>query len=184
LDHDDFYGSVYNGVTLKQGIYRKRLVVKNGTFFTHLRNESTYDVVGGPKPQTGIYIASMVGLGIQLGPGECLSFKQNSKPAIPGNPPICGGSGATYEMHFSNECRKPNDKLCDSSDFHLNFDSVDIPAGERFEVLLNTKHTTTPPGLCKLERGGKEYEIRVSDEAPCMGVGYGGGGAMPPYPPG
>ncbi len=186
LEDPDFYGFQ---LPMRDRVFRQRLFVKQGMFYTLLRSCATFDVVGGPNEQSGIYLARYIGANLDLGANECVSLKVNGTSVLPSNAG-CGGQGKSYQFFFVNNCIRSD--RCSGSDFYLNFDAVAIPINQRFELVLNTACAQPPPDpfeqifdqLLKRDKSGLAPIILNTDPSPCMGTGFGSGGAMPTFPPG
>lgn len=186
FEHPDFYGFQ---LPMNPRVFRKRLFVRNGVFYS-LPTCATFDVVGGPHPQEKIHIARYVSANLNLAAKECISLKLDGTEKLPPQR-VCGGSGKTYQFFFVNNC--DNEEASHQSDFYLNFDVVAIPHDERFELVLKKPPCPDPADPIQemfLKMGPSALSIVTkyfpfnTDEAPCMGAGYGSGGSMPPFPPG
>jgi len=184
----DFYGF---RLPMNERVFRKRLYVRNGTFYTLAPSCATFDVVGGPHPQNGIHVSRYIGANLDLRANECAILKVNGVPKLPANQ-VCGGLGKTYQFFFVNSCDRAGG--CRDSDFHQNFDAVAIPHDQRFELVLNEACEPCPPDPIE-QMFSQKGELKVldvlkditplnTDEGACMGTGYGSGGAMPTFPPG
>ncbi len=172
-DDDDFYGF---RLPLKERVYRQKLTINNGVFYTDALTYSNFDVVGGRTPHTKIYVPTMMGARVTLGQGECAFLKINGVQVLSANA-VCQASGKTYKFLFSNNCAV-GERPCAHSDFHLNFDVIALPHDQRFEVELNESgRRSASMAQTKLERDEavlmRQAGMVVNDEAPCMGVGFG-----------
>jgi len=180
VEHDDFYGF---RLPLKERVYRQKLTIDNGVFYTHALTYSNFDIVGGRTPYTKIYVPTMMGAKVTLGQGECAFLKVNGAQVLSPNA-VCQASGKTYQFWFSNNCAV-GERPCAHSDFYLNFDAIDLPHDQRFEVELNESgRRSASLAQTKLERVEtdlmKQAGIVVNDEAPCMGMGFGKNEGFPP----
>jgi hypothetical protein len=164
FESDEFY----NGkLPIDETFYKKRLVIKHGTFLTHLRTESRFDILRGPKPKRDVYWARVIGLQLTLQRQEQLTLRLPEKP-------LHFGAGKLVEIHFVNQCFDgPNP--CEHSDHHLNFEPTRISGNDRFELKLKRRKVGLPSGTCS-SLGPRFFN---TDDAPCMGAGFGQGGFPP-----
>jgi hypothetical protein len=172
LESDEFYNRV---IPIKEGFYTKRLLVNHGTFLTHLRSESSFDIVGGPKPKSDVYWARMMTLQI------ILTARQQAKLELPSGSPLRFSKGKLTEIYFVNQCYD-GPSICSKSDFDLNFAATTLGTSSRFKLALKKKQGGLASGTCldgftgKLNAGPVVFN---TDDAPCMGAGY-GQGVLPP----
>lgn len=180
VEDDDFYGF---RLPLKERVYRKKLTIGNGVFYTHALTHSNFDIIGGRTEYTKIYVPTMMGARVTLGQGECAFLTVNGVHVLSPNE-VCRASGKTYKFTFTNDCTLPG-RPCVHSDFYLNFDAINLPHDQRFEVMLNesARHSTSAVQT-KLERDEAELMRQtgmvVNDEAPCMGISFGKNEGFPP----
>ena len=180
VEHNDFYGFP---LPLREGVYRQRLIINNGVFYTHDLTRSNFDVIGGRTPYTKIYVPTVMGARVPLGVGECAFLTVNGAQVLPANT-VCRASGKTYRFIFTNNCTRSG-QPCAHSDFHLNFDAINLPHDQRFELVLNEPGRSVKSAQqTKLERDEAELlrqaGMVVNDEAPCMGMGFGKNEGFPP----
>lgn len=180
VEHNDFYGFP---LPLREGVYRQRLLINNGVFYTHDLTHSNFDVIGGRTQYTKIHVPTVIGARVPLGVGECASLTVNRDQVLPANT-VCRASGKTYRFFFTNNCTRSG-QPCAHSDFHLNFDAINLPHDQRFELVLNERGRSPKSAQqTKLERDEAELLRRtgmvVNDEAPCMGVAFGKTEGFPP----
>ena len=167
FEGDDLYKKKFSK---NSGVFFKKLYVSHGTFYTYQRTQSLFDIRGGAKEYTGIHLARIMAADIELGQRECMALKFDGRDVLAH--PLCWKQGTEYEVHFTNECYKPDGMPCTDGDFYLNFDLIKIHPKDRFEIVLNKYYTEQDPHIC-------EARYRVSDEAPCMGAGFGQTGGFP-----
>jgi hypothetical protein len=180
LDLDGIYGK-----KLDKEKPKTKLTVKNGQFYTYQRTNSTFQGVNGPFPGTGKdlgYIAKIMAADIPLTLGQSVLVKFN------GNADVIRlklNPSTRYEIYFSNECFKDDEK-CTDSDFDLNFKLTKLATPEKFRLEMKTQGADEAPlGLCitdeylrRLRRLEKKRR-KGTDRAPCMGVGFGEGDGFP-----
>jgi hypothetical protein len=172
FESDEFYNQV---IPIKSGYYTSRLLVNHGTFLTHLRTESKFDIAGGRKPNADVHWARIVVLQIAL------SDQERVKLEIPGEQPIYFSKGKQTEIYFRNQCYDGT-SLCSHSDFHLNFEATTLSPRDRCRLNLKQRRPGLPTGTCleSYTRKLGDTGLLNTDDAPCMGGGYGLGG----FPPG
>jgi hypothetical protein len=181
VEADDFYG---HQLPRQRRVYRKRLIVNNGTFFTLAPTCATFDVRGGVNEHDSIHIAKYMAASLTLAANECVSLKVGGVEKLPANT-ICGGiADRSFQFFFVNTC----DTSSDQSDFHLNFDAIALPHDQRFELILKQPCQIVPPDpfkqFLKVRENPLQQVVFNTDAAPCMGVGFGSGFEFPTFPPG
>lgn len=183
FEHRDFYN---RPLRLKPGFFRKRLRVLQGNFFTIAPTCATFDIIGGPNPQGGIHLPIGIGLSLELSGTECVDLKAT----LPGTVVhsllphhLCRQSGHKYAILFANLCRNLAGNPCPDNDFHKNLDPLDIQHQEKFDLVLRHKCTVAPSAFTGPSVLGDKFKDNT-DEAPCMGTGFGSGRGFPPFPPG
>jgi len=175
LEHRDFYN---RRLPLKSGVFRKRLRVKQGNFFTIEPTCSTFDVIGGPNEQVAIHVPQGIGLSLELSDSECVDLinTADGRSILPHT--LCKRQGRKYEVVFANLCQTLGGDHCTDNDFHKNLDVVDIALDEKFDLVLHQKCPVTAASTAA-------SRVKVNtDEAPCMGTGFGQGSGFPTFPPG
>jgi len=158
-------------------IYRTKLRVRNGTFFTYQTTNSQFKLEGGPQPGSVYHVAKVMAADIRLDESDRAVFKIDGTE-IPHQ--LVGTS--KYEVYFFNDCacRSSDCASCQTSDFPMVFDAVALTAAEpQFRLVLEMpgKEAQTT-GLC-LTIPEHIISIHNTDEAPCMGSGFGSGGGFP-----
>ncbi len=167
----DLEAPPFNSVKLhrKDDKFSTELRVRQGTFYTYRHTGSTFLYNYGTGSAKLGYVPKVMAADIKLQSGDCLSFKINTEE-IDVKQPLC--QGKKYEIFFLNEC----DKSCQNSDFNMVFDAVENPRS--FDLTLEIDHDNGPADdLCM--KVPSIYRPRFTDEAPCMGLGFGGGGGFP-----
>jgi hypothetical protein len=168
----------------KEDKFSTQLTVGNGTFYTYKHTGSTFYYINskgkkhknskGKKVKLG-YVPKVMAVDIPLQNGECLSFKLGANDVL--SDPICGGQ--KHEIFFLNEydlpCSDKHNKKCLENDFGMVFDAFENYTA--FDLLLDQDHDNGPTNdLCIPLPAAV---ARLTDEAPCMGGGFGGGGGFP-----
>jgi len=169
----------------KQDKFRTKLKVRNGVFYTYRHTGSTFKLVdssGNPIKNLG-YVPKVMAANIPLRVDECLSFKiRKNEVSLPH--PICGRQ--KYEIFFLNEdeerCLDRHDKRCLQGDFTMVYAAIEEPLP--FDLKLDQDCDHSPaPDFCgpttDLCLPLPTPDMRLNDEAPCMGGGFGGGGGFP-----
>jgi len=183
-----------------RNVYKTMFTVKNGLFYTLRKTASTFRAqTKNGKHVTDLgNIADVHGANIYLLPGGKVTL------TVTGKAPV--DLIAPAEIYFSNRCLKDPDgdphapeNHCDAepynleekkkrNDFYLNYQAFDYGVGtaqgtKEYELFLLEKHYQTaepePPVVCESDRFARK---KLTDEAPCAGSGYGGGGGLPPFP--
>jgi len=165
--------SWYEGVPTK-GPYAAKLFVRNGTFFTKKRTRYNLDQVMKVETLGLAYLrtaaltqpAEIIGCEINTGGNDALLKVNNQTWKLT--------NGKSYEISFINKCDGSDPACCflwsdfkeaKRNDFHHHRKALDLKAYHlRYSVVL------APPLLKR-----RTQCIFNSDEAPCMGAGYGGG---------
>lgn len=150
-------------------IFKAKMKVKHGTFYTYQRTFAKFKAQGGPFSGRPLgRIAKVMGANIaRLNDGESVYLNINDVNVLPY--PLT--NRAQYEIYFFNE-----PETTTTGDFHMVFDAFDIDAGEKFNLLRDTPGREVPlTGLCH----NLPYQKEATDEAPCMGGGFGSGKGFP-----
>jgi hypothetical protein len=178
LDGEDFYPESY----AKHGHFTRFLRVKNATFYTRMRTNSTFNLVTQPDNVTPNrlirhfgHVARYMAAAMPLPTGaQDVALQIDSQPAIP----LPASSNVRYQILFENECdncvNPSGDILIGTdetkrNDFHYARKALMMP-GARLNIglKLREEHAPDDPDFCMGAH-------RVTDPAPCMGAGYGGG---------
>ncbi|HKP47517.1 MAG TPA: hypothetical protein VJT50_13035 [Pyrinomonadaceae bacterium] len=177
LDSRDFYEEGYD---IDKNKYHNRLRVKNATFYTRLRTNSTFDLVtpDGQIIRSFGHVARYMAAAIERHLFDKRVLLTIGRMEIPLEP----GGGAKYQVLFSNECDScephpvgdlTNKDETKRNDFHFARDVMNIPSDHvKIGLKINQPlRATDPPDICGLPM--RVRDNRSSDEAPCMGAGYG-----------
>lgn len=168
LEGADFHNAKFNR---RQDKFSTKLKVKQGTFYTYKHTGHYFKCVGGIHNNKPVgYVPKVVAADLSLGDSDRVFFRIDNRDVLPY--PL--SNRAKYEIYFFNECEQG----CDShSDFDRSFDAVDADSSEKFTLVSIGGGDNGPAeGLCipvPLERA------EFTDEAPCMGGGFGAGGGFP-----
>lgn len=169
LEGPDFHNGKFQR---KTDHFRTKLNVKGGTFYTYRHTGHYFKCDGGLHPNKEVgYVPKVMACDISTKEGDCVYFRIDGDDVLPY--PLC--DGAKYEIYFFNECEKED---CDDhGDFPMVFDAVNIDPSEKFNLVSiggednhPTEDTCIPVPL---------EHAHFTDEAPCMGSGFGGGGGFP-----
>jgi len=153
----------------KDDKFSTKLRVRQGTFYTYKHTGHTFLYDYGTGSAKLGYVPKVMAADIELRTGDCLSFEINTEEIHP-KQPICYGK--KFEIFFLNEC----DESCKNSDFKMVFDAVEDPM--RFDLTLENGHDNKPTNDLCIDVPTM-HKVRLTDEAPCMGGGFGGGGGFP-----
>jgi hypothetical protein len=162
------------GLDKKKNFFKTKLHVQQGTFYTVANTNSSFKFKGGlhAGDRRG-HIARCVACEIVLPAGKSLLFKQDGTDVL--TPSISGDF--QWEIYFRNECSKAGGHSCDKGDFNLVFDALDnVPGGGCDLELDGTAGVAGSLDLWCTTAAGS------SDEAPCMGAGFGQSGGFPSAP--
>lgn len=151
----------------KPNYFHKKLYVCHGTFYTALPTISTFMEDDGPAKGPCGHVARVMAANIPLAAGEKLMLKINGKIV---SDPIIASPGISYMIVFTNECQESG-KPCKSSDFDLVFDLI-AEAVPKVHLVKQAKKSRDERLM--------PFDNRSTDEAPCMGAGFGGTGGFPP----
>jgi hypothetical protein len=185
LDSNDFYPQNYPKA---RGRFNIKSIVRHGTFYTYLRTNSTFtraDPPDRPVNHIDLYnVAEYMAAGIQPNDSEDVSLQidENTPPVVLRNRP-----GSTYEITVFNNCYRdvsrelecmfqPNHSSSEMHRNHFHFmrKVLQLPGGQkRYGLKLKVGRPATNPGFCTPSRKA------ISDEAPCMGAGFGKTDGMP-----
>ena len=152
--------------------FTTRLDVHHGTFYTYQHTYATFKCSSSMCIQKNLgHVAKVMAADISTKPGEEVFFKINGK----NKGPLGYQKDVRYDIYFLNECE--GKEHCEQGDFKMVFDAVEVNANDQFALeLAGRGKDEDPPDLC-LEK--LPYKMFFTDEAPCMGVGFGTGGGFP-----
>jgi hypothetical protein len=166
LDGADFYPENY----AKHNPYRPRLFISNGTFYTRVISGSKFKLVDGDTDRDirpfG-HVARFMAAGMNPLGTDIVRFEVNGRTFRD-----FSQTGAKYQIVFQNECRgcafNPQDPSNETrrNDFHFNRKVVKVPRGR-------TKYSLKIDGVGSSVPDWCETTAALTDEAPCMGAGYG-----------
>ncbi len=167
FEMDDAYNTTHEKI---DEAFTSKLYLRNGAVHTHQHTNSTFASVGYPKIFHVLsHVAKYVASDIQLEPSD----KDKLYLKIDGTNVIRPGDidpAKQYEIYFFNDCLDAGGRKCVDSDFHLNFDFVDIPTPLQFGLLtLSPGQDEAPAGLSIFDG----YKPLSNDATPCMSVGFG-----------
>lgn len=184
FESDYFYGA---HLDRKKEVYMPTLSVPCGLFYTLHKTASTFRAQppAGPHYSDLGSVADVLAANIYVRPGRSIKLVINDTDYY---------IDAPGEVYFLNHCHggsactpEPNNvqNKKERSDFYLNFEAFHLNSGdEEYELyLLHGHRPTRIVTVCKELTPRKLEERRLSDEAPCSGTGFGGGGGLPAYPP-
>lgn len=177
LHSGDFYPEAY---ALNDNHFQNSLYVHDGTFYTRVITNSTFKLVDKDKDNRVIrgfgHVAMYMAAGIAAQSGDVVLLSIEGGPTVP----FQWESGINYQIVLTNECYDGTDHCHfqiddpveeNRNDFHFNRKVLKVPGGRtKFALMIDESPGTIPPlDFC--------YEVvhRLTDEAPCMGAGYGGG---------
>lgn len=180
LDSADFYEE---GLPVRPNQFRNWLHVKNATFYTYQVTDSTFNLVtpDGQIIHPFGHVAKLMAASIEpTGANEHVILKVDGQTI-----PLLRSGNVKYQILFHNKCvntcvpARPSDIYSNietkRNHFHHCRDVLDIPAG-RLKIGLKIEQKlgpTDPTGLCDRLRSLITEEPDATDEAPCMGAGYG-----------
>ncbi len=174
LDSADFYPE---GYSKNSGHFSATLHVKNGTFYTYLRSNSTFKLVDADDASHELrrfgHLARYMAAAIDVKDNNYLSLQINDETPFKLEP----AAGYYYQILFTNECWD-NGKKCDwliwdddetkRNDFHFTRKVLRLPNSRiKYALKIEDKLPRTDPEICGYAPD------RNTDEAPCMGSGYG-----------
>ena len=142
--------------------FNKKLHVRSGRFYTYRRTGSTFTTDVGSLLCPEFSVARFMACDIPLQDTQTFVLKVGNEQVSMQNP-------ARYEIYFLNTCGS-----CTGSDFPMVFEAVENGEAYKFDLKLATPGSTVPTDelcLSLINRG--------NDEAPCMGIGFGGGRGFP-----
>jgi len=178
----------YPGGLPRKKKFNIKLEVDDGTFYTRMLSNSTFWRVDANKKlsqQTGESFGRLpliMATAIQLSGDEYVSLTlKDSKEIVLGTLNLYRKPGSVFEVDFFNRCHESHgcaepDPYDDDdeekrNDFHYMRKVLSVPGSKvKYTVALKEKKTGSNANFC----GGSLF--KVSDEAPCMGAGYGQGG--------
>ena len=160
----------------KDDVFTTKLRIRQGTFFTYQRTINDFVLKRGAETKEVNHVAKIMAADIPLPTGRAIFTIDGTEIPYP----LTGPS--KFEIYFFNECEcvDPDCSNC-AGDFNMIFDAVTLASTTdeyRLEVVQPPKQDTQTEGLCQ-KIPEKIYKKRNTDEAPCMGGGFGGGGGFP-----
>ena len=183
LDGSDFYPKNYD----KKKKFKRTLTVRQGTFYTRMITESTFLRVdldqenNNPKPMGRMPL--FMAAAIAPSDNQYVSLKLQKKVSAQkletiGEVNLYKKVGSIYEIQFLNHCDscvapKPHSSHEEErNDFHFMRKVLNLPGSEpEYGIKIDVEVIKDiTPNFCS------RIHYRVSDPAPCMGAGYGGGG--------
>jgi hypothetical protein len=168
LEGPDFHNAKFQRTEHK---FSTKLEVKQGTFYTYKLTGHYFKCVGGKYDGKEVgYVPKVIAADISLGEADRVFFRIDGRDVLPY--PL--SNRADYQIYFFNECEigcEPH------SDFDRTFDAVNTTPNERFTLTpIGGEDNGPAQGLCiRVPLEASE----LTDEAPCMGGGFGGGGGFP-----
>ena len=181
LDSDDFYPDNHEKVKDR---FKHKIVVKHGTFYTEQRTRSTFERVDPPESQTQnkvdfYQVANYMAAGIVPNQNEDVSFQVDTNSWIV----FTNKPGSTFEIHLLNHCYEdahkecrfnPNDPLeKNRNHFHFMREMLKLPENPKIYGLKLKDKGYSHSDFCQ------EQSSEGTDEAPCMGAGFGKTKSMP-----
>jgi hypothetical protein len=194
-------GEFYSQLKIKKNQFKPVVRIKDGTFYTRMittslfqRVDSTYHLSDQAGTIVG-HVAHIMAAAIALAPGQRLLVERKDKDGNPvGAPtPVEHSTTDVFELQFVNKCPKD---ACDKpepcheskeekrNDFHFMRKVLDdLDEKPKYSIALakgEVEPLPTPPSCTDLKFKEGDYcgasLMRLTDEAPCAGAGYGGGG--------
>ena len=184
LDSDDFYP---DNPPKQSGKFHIKSIVRHGTIYTYQKTNSTFTRVDPPdRPvnQMDFYnVAEYMAAGIQPTANEDVSLQiDNDRPVV-----LKNIAGSNYEITIINHCYKsdtsqeqckyqpnhPTNEM-ERNHFHFMRKVLQLPGGKkRYGLKVKDGKPSSPPSFCS------KIMKQITDEAPCMGSGFGQTGGMP-----
>jgi hypothetical protein len=196
-DLDEYYRDPDGKPYRRRKKFKPVLYVNNGTFYTRMITKKIFQRIDSKKhlsEQTGTSIgrtALVMAAEVNLDEGEYVVLDlTNEKNETVGQINIVQKPNTFFELDFSSRCDKKDCKPvpCHDSDekkrndFYFMRKVLDLPGGlPKYSIALAAAADPTTCGSVETlteRRGdycGASY-IEVTDEAPCAGAGYSGGG--------
>lgn len=162
----------------KANVYRPKLEIYNGLFYTLHKTASTFRAQtrdGDPR-----YIATLGNVADYIAADIYVPEGSAVRLTIDGNVYMIHPPG---EIQFFNDCHDPDsDEPCDfnpydlsdkknRNDFYVNYGAFHLDGLREYELFLIEYHRPSRVPICGA--------VPLTDEAPCAGSGYGGGGGLP-----
>lgn len=187
LESTEFYPEIYPKNS--NAVFTARLLVRHGTFYTVEKTHYALDRITRSFPfidlpwETGWnrehldHPAKIIGADITITANEYVSLVINDQEVVR----LPRFADRIYDVDFSNECKYSNPQCrfkwddwreSKRNDFHFHRDVVSLPVTRDRYGLVLTKN--------QIQKGGKhEDDKQNTDEAPCMGGGWGGTNGFP-----
>lgn len=183
LEGPDWYKK---DLTPQPDVYDPKLKVENGLFYTHKRTTSTFrrQTYNGKDVLEVGSVADYIGTNIYLKPGGQVKLTVGTQVI-----PLPQAAGVKYEVQFYNHCfNKEKNKDCadeffpydlsdktERNDFYMNHEALLNPQADEYLLVIAARGPRSAPDICGSPG-------RVTDEAPCAGVGFGGSGGFRSLP--
>jgi hypothetical protein len=169
LDGADFYPENYQ----KNARYPIRLKVTHGTFYTRMHTLSTFKLVDADSQDCETEFRDLGHVALYM----AVAIDTQSTVFLTEADPLQWAQGVSYHVVFKNECDGCRFDVNDCNeakrnDFHFSRKVVKVPNnrlkyGLRLKLQGCSGAECPPPDFCYPEAH------RLTDEAPCMGSGFG-----------
>ena len=170
MDSADFYPENYQ----KNARYPIRLKVTDGTFYTRMHTLSTFKLVDADRQDCETEIRDFGHVALYM----AVAIDTQSTVFLTEADPLQWAQDVSYHVVFRNECLSCNFDVNDCNnearrnDFHFSRKVVKVPSnrlnyGLRLKQQGCTGDQCPRPDFCYPEAHG------LTDEAPCMGAGFG-----------
>lgn len=190
FESDYLYGTQFpEGVPKRKNVYRPTLTVTNGLFYVMRTTGSTFRAQPADGTETYVSdlgsVADVLGANVYLNPGGFVKLTVNGaekKIHAPGE--IYFMNHCFYDSAMTIECKPEPYNMQDKkrrNDFFLNYKAFKRGGAKECELFMVEGYDEEYPVevVCHPEWFIKE---RLTDESPCAGSGYGGGGGLPLNP--
>ena len=143
----------------------------DGTFYTWAHTNSTFKLVDADLQDCEIEIRDFGHVALYM----AVAIDTRSTVYLTGVDPFQWQAGVSYQIVFINECDScefdPTDCVeKNRNDFHFNRKVVKVPSNRlNYGLRLKEPGKSIKPDFCHTDH----EPHRFSDEAPCMGSGYG-----------
>ena len=149
--------------------FSTKLFVRHGTFYTYQRTNATFKAMGGKLD--GKYFGHVAKvMAANIGPlnnGESVYLRVDGRPVVPNM--TKGTTGTQYEIYFLNDRQTGDD-----TDFDMVFDELGSFTDKFTLVRVGPPKEEKTKDLCQ----NLPLVTRATDEAPCMGAGFGSGNGL------
>lgn len=159
-----------------QDHYHTWMHVKNGTFYTRMLTNSTFNLVDGANGFLQHFgrVPRLMATAIKQSGGQFVSLQIGTQTPVP----LEKNGNAKYQIVVSNECEESclvhdphSSNEIMRNDFHFARKVLRLPSN-RVEKGLKIWERRGPSDITNV-CGSHQLHIDASDEAPCMGAGYG-----------